>query len=806
MSFGAVAMSQTAVPHGSGILPSPRTRLFGRDADCHAGIQFLLHDAVPLLTIVGPGGVGKTSLALGIAHSLRPSFADGVTWIDLASVHDPRRIPAHIASALGLHASAGDTVEDLIPSLSAQQRLLLLDNCEHVGTPVGELLAALLSYCPAVQVLATSRVPLNIRGEQRLRLDPLPVPRSEQTRVDDLLGVASVQLFLDRARARQPRLPFDASNAPSIAALCRHLEGMPLAIELAATQINVFSPDALLATIQTGNVTQPVSLVGLPERQRSIAATIDWSYGLLSPDGQALFRRLSVFANGCTLEAAQEVVTWDAGRSARAISELVDANLMASAGPTSEPRFTMLESMRAFALARLQELGEEPSARQAHAEHFTHYFARSYPDIVGPNALPWLRRFDCEFENVRAAFSWLFSQADGLGAMRLMAATDDYWSCRKHRAESRTWAEAALDLAPDAPAALRSVVLHIATFSTRSLGDFPAAIALAERGLIAARQSGELVAIGRAYYQLGNAWHHVDPRRAVEAAENAVSAFRQLNDPMWLAVVLADLGDKLRDCGDIESAIPLLDEGLALNRDVGSPWGVAHALGQRAHAAVLQPDLERAVADFAESIPLAQELGDEHMVMGAVVGLAGVALQRGHPVAAAVLLGAVDTEQQATRWPRVSHPIPAARIRAVVSAALPPHVWESALAGGRMLPFAAAVVAALATAALEHGAFERLECHAHSPVDGRVASATLQEPRLHANGSHDSSELSWRELEVLSLLCQRFTNQEMAQALFISPRTIESHVSHILNKLQVRNRREAAALAAKRGLALHPQP
>ncbi len=264
--------------------------------------------------------------------------------------------------------------------------------------------------------------------------------------------------------------------------------------------------------------------------------------------------------------------------AAKSLGELVDANLVTREGLHPEPRFDMLESMRSFALEQLREHGEEATTRQSHAEHFTAYFARSYPDIVGPNALPWLRRFDLEFDNIRAAFSWLLSREDGLGAMRLLAATDDYWSYRKHRAESRAWAEAALNLAPDAPAALRSVVLHIATFSTRSLGDFPAAIALAERGLIAARQSREVVAIGRAYYQLGNAWHHVEPARAVEACTLAVEAFREANDAMWLAVVVADLGDKLRDCGDVEAAILLLDEGLALNRDVGNPWGIAQAL------------------------------------------------------------------------------------------------------------------------------------------------------------------------------------------------------------------------------------
>lgn len=797
-------MSPSPSPRESGTLPYLRTRLIGREQDCHEATEFLLHDAVPLLTILGPGGVGKTSLALGVAHGVKTAFADGVTWLDLTTVVNPLRVLAHIASALGLHVSGEDMVERLIGSLRSQQHLLLLDNCEHLVQSVGALLTALLPYCPAVQVLATSRVPLNIRGEQRLRLDPLPVPRQEQSQVDDLLGNASVQLFLDRARTRQPQLQFNASNAPSIADLCRHLEGMPLAIELAATQINVFSPKALLATVQTGNVSQPLTLNGLPERQRSIAATIDWSYGLLSPDGQALFRRLSVFAGGCTMEAAQAIVDWNLDRSVQALNELVDANLISSVGHFPEPRFDMLESMRTYALARLREHGEEPSTRQSHAAHVTDYFARSYPDIVGAHALPWLRRFDRELENIRAAFTWLLDGNDGPGAMRLLAATDDFWSYSKYRTESRAWAEKALALAPEAPATLRSQVLHIATFSTRSLGDFPVAVALAEQGLAAARECGEPIAIGRAYYQLGNAWHHINPESALKATTNAVSTFRQVDNPMWLAVVLADLGDKLRDCGQLDEALQLLNEGLALNRTVSNPWGVAQALGQRAHVFLAKGDLDGAAADFAESIPLAQEIGDEHMVMGAIVGLAGIACQRNFPVASAILLGAVDAEQLATGWPRISHPIPASRIRQSVAAILPIDVWESALATGRSLSFAEAVAAALAIAEHDDDALRRLENHVVSPVDGRGHSETPAGARVNLTGSLDASDLSWREREVLALLCQRFTNHEMAQHLFVSHRTIESHVSHILQKLQVRNRREAAALAVKRGLVTLP--
>jgi non-specific serine/threonine protein kinase len=311
------------------------------------------------------------------------------------------------------------------------------------------------------------------------------------------------------------------------------------------------------------------------------------------------------------------------------------------------------------------------------------------------------------------------------------------------------------------------------------LGDFSAAIAHAEEGLAVAQSLDDPIALVRAYYQLGNAWHHIDVNRAVAACNEAVAICRQLesDEQDWLGVVLADLGDKLHSCGDIAGAARLLDEGLAISRQVGYRWGIAQSLGQRAHVARSEGNPALAAQLFAELIPIAQEFADEHMVMGAVAGLAGVALDRGQPERAANLLGAVAAEQEASGWPRVAHPLNAERIAANVRAVLGEEAYTAAFTKGRTMPFAEALIDAVTIE--------------------RARKAAPFEP----SAQQGRFELTRREREVLTLLVEGLSNLEIAEHLFLSPRTVEVHVSHLLDKLDVCSRREAAKVAVRFGLA-----
>jgi non-specific serine/threonine protein kinase len=596
-------------------------------------------------------------------------------------------------------------------------------------------------------------------------------------------------LFANRAQAVRPTFALTAVNAPAVAALCRQLDGLPLAIELAAARSMILSPDALLA-----QMTDRLSILvrgarDRPARHQTIAATIAWSYDLLDADAQVLFRRLAVFVGGFTVDAATAAIPAPAHSRRDVLATLeavVTHSLAQRQDAEGEPRFTMLETVREFALAQLRALGEEEAAREAQLSYLLALEARAEPELVGPKQSAWLTRFEGEIGNLRAVVSWLLSTGRGEDVLRLVNAYDDYWSARRNRAEVRQWVESALAMAPDAPPEVLAEAYHVAVFATRAVGDFPAALAHAEQGLAIAKALADPVALGRAYYQLGNAWHHLDVEQAVEAAAASVATFRETDHRQWLATALADLGDKLHSFGDLAGASAMLDEGLAINRQLADPWGTAQALGQRAHLARSQHDPALAARLFGELIPIAQDIGDEHMVLGAIAGLAGVAMDFGEPGRGARLLGAVAAEQVATGWPRLAHPLQIDRITAAIRTVLGESAFAVLFTRGQAVPFAATLTDALAIAT---GDASQLPAE----TGGRIVGET-------APGSHAAADLTRREREVLALVCQRLTDPEIGERLFLSPRTVEVHVSHILDKLAVRNRREAAAAAVRLGL------
>ena len=780
--FAIMGTSAGSSSHRSA-LPLPRTRLIGREQERALGRAFLLDEAVPLLTLTGPGGVGKTRLALTIAQELDVHFADGVWFLDLSPLSDPTLIVPTVAAALGVALPLDrPPLEVLAAHLRTQQRLLVLDNCEQIIGAVAGFVSALLAGCPAVQILATSRAPVRVRGEHVLALTPLAAPPAGAADLDQVHGAPAVRLFVQQARAVDAQFSLNNHNAAAVAEICQRLDGLPLAIELAAARVNLLPPAALSALLG-----QQVDILGAaprdaPARHRTIHDAIAWSYDLLAPDVQGFLRSLAVFRGGCTIEAAAAVNGLPLRAALQRLETLVEQSLVVRREDATQaaPRFTLLETIRSFTLDQVTRHEEESRLHHAHGEYLLDVARRAQPELFSPHARPWLTLLDAEIDNIRAAMAWWLSSDDGVSALQFLAATDEYWSARRYRAEVRHWVEAALAAAPDVPPLLRSAALHIAVFTTRSLGDYAGALAHAEAGLAAARASGDPVAIGRAFYQLGNAWHHLDSQQAVGAATNAVATFRQAGHAMWLAGALCDLGDKLHSVGDVQRAAGVLDEGLALHRAHEYAWGIAEALGQRGHVARTQGQPALAACLFSESIPIAQEIGDEHKVMGAVAGLAGVALDLGQPLRAAHLLGAVSAEQVRTGWPRVAHPLNVARITEAVRAALGDDAFAEAVAAGQRIPFADALADAVTV---------------HLPADpgGSLPLAGIS-PR------ETRPLLTLREQDILTLLCQRQTNAEMAAALFLSPRTVETHVAHVIDKLGAANRREAAAIAVRRGL------
>jgi predicted ATPase/transcriptional regulator with XRE-family HTH domain len=672
-------------------LPVALTEFIGREREVAALQQRLRDPRTRLLTLTGPGGSGKTRLAMEVARAVMPAFADGVAFVSLVALIDPALVLPAIMRTLGVPEAAGASPrETLQAALRDKQLLLVLDNCEHVAVAAPQV-ADLLAGALGLRVLATSRTRMAVAGERIYPVRPLRVPNSrEASDLAVLLQVEAVQLFVARAQEALPSFSLSEATAQALAALCARLDGLPLAIELAAARSRHLAPAALLKRLEGSLVLLSGGPRDAPQRQQTLQETIAWSYGLLDPCSQALFRRLSVFAGGCLLDAAEAVCWAPVGLPAlegdvlAGLSALADQSLLVvDEGPDGEPRFRMLETVRVFGDERLRDAGELQGVAAAHAAWCLALAEEAVPQLTGPDQAAWLARLEQEHDNFRAALRWLLAHKETEPALRLGAALWRFWYGHGHLSEGRRWLAQLTALAEDVPDSASVLptwakILNGASALAYHQGDYGRALALSEKSLALYQQLGDkggvasalngLAVVARAmgdrvaararyeeslalYRELDNRWgiasalnnlgqmaeDEDDHRRAVLLYEESLSLSRDLGDTRVTALTLTNLGWVTLSLGDPARAEALTSEGLALFRDLGDTWGVALALNNLGDVASYQGDYERGKALSQESLALRRNLEDKWGIATSLHSLGNVAYFAGDHERAASL-------------------------------------------------------------------------------------------------------------------------------------------------------------------------
>lgn len=625
--------------------PDEPTPFIGREAEIAALCELLLQPQVRLVTLTGAGGTGKTRLSLRVARALLDDFPDGMYFVPLASVGDAALIPSAIGSALGMKEDSDRPLLDvLVEGIQEKQVLLVLDNFEHLVSGAA-MLAYLLDACSMVKVLVTSRTVLHLTREYGWEVPPLSLPDSmEPLSVQDLSRAESVVLFVDRARAASAGFVLNEENVPAVAEICRRLDGLPLAIELAAARVRLFPPQALLTRLSHKLKLLTAGPRDAPHRQQTLRNTIDWSYALLDMHEQHLFARLAVFTGGCTLEAAEAVCGKDLGVDVLdGMASLVEQSLMGQEEkPEGTPRYQMLETIREYALERFEEREEGQELRRHHVAYFVTFAEAIETEIGGSHQSATLEQVETDHDNIRAALAW---SLEGTGTeiaegLRLAAAIQRFWVIRGYLAEGRSWLEQLL-MASDrqvnaGPA--RAKALYAASSLAFRQGDLDRADELGTESLVCFRHLGEQASMAAALNILALvAEQRADFDLAATRLEESLHLRRELGDKRGIAIALANLANIAHERCDYSRAMELTEKSLALRREINDAWGIASALGNLANAAQMQGDYPRALVLGEESLARFRDLKDQIGIALCLVNLACVDRDRGESARATSL-------------------------------------------------------------------------------------------------------------------------------------------------------------------------
>jgi predicted ATPase/DNA-binding CsgD family transcriptional regulator len=694
--------------------------------------------------------------------------------VELAPLSDPSLVPQAVASALGVREQPGRPLtETLSEYLASKKVLLVLDNCEHLIEACAELAESLLRSCPELRVLATSREALGIAGEVTRPVPSLSLPDLRRMpNTESLSRYESARLFVERTEAVKPTFALTEQNAPSVAKICYQLDGIPLAIELAAARAKVLSVEEISERLEDcfGLLTVG-SRTALP-RQRTLHATMDWSYDLLPEQERILFRRLSVFAGDFTLEAAELVCAGEDLRSDEVLnllSHLVDKSLVLVAEQDGEARYRLLETVRQYGWEKLSESGEEGRVRGRHAGHYLTLAEEAEPELKGEGQVAWLERFEREHDNLRSALRWLLERGESEKAARLGWALWLFWWIRGHFAEGQRSMEQAVSVAGSAaiPASAQAKALYVEGTMACGQGDPRSAEVLLEESAALFRELGDWRGVA---YALGSAAvvAIIQERheRVIVYSEEATELFLEVGDKWGAAPMLGCSAVGWLNRGDRRRARSLAERGLALCHETGDKHGTSIALLTLAGAAQAERDYERARDLFEEGLSVSAVLGNEADIVHCVEGLATVAAAEGSMVHAARLWGAAEAllekiEAVYTYVPDRS----INRSKVAVRSKIDEAAWGAAWAEGRAMTPEQAV-----------------------------------EYALEQEAAPEPTDLSAREADVLRLVATGLTNAEVAERLFLSSRTVDWHMGSIYRKLEIHSRAEATRFAAEHGL------